>query len=72
MLISKNIYGFLIGYIVCSGPRRSNGAQGIRIVVQSDKSPSYVDGRIEAFIQFFDVSLFLSKIIETFHESNLS
>lgn len=47
---------FNLGYIVCSGARRSFGAQGIRILVQSDKQPSYVDGKIEAFIQYFDVS----------------
>ncbi|XP_054708191.1 insulin-degrading enzyme-like [Uloborus diversus] len=58
-LLSEPCFNFLrtqeqLGYIVCSGARRSNGAQGIRILVQSDKSPSYVDGRIEAFVQYFE------------------
>lgn len=58
-LLSEPCFNFLrtqeqLGYIVCSGPRRSSCAQGIRILVQSDKLPCYVDGRIEAFIQYFD------------------
>ncbi|KAG8198306.1 hypothetical protein JTE90_021560 [Oedothorax gibbosus] len=58
-IISEPCFNYLrtqeqLGYIVCSSTRRSSGAQGIRIIVQSDKSPSYVDGRIEAFIQYFD------------------
>lgn len=43
-----------LGYIVLSGTRRVNGVQGVRIIVQSDKSPAYVDSRIEAFLQFVD------------------
>ena len=33
-----------------SGVRRSNGAQGLRIIVQSDRHPEYLDTRIELFI----------------------
>ncbi|XP_046427439.1 insulin-degrading enzyme isoform X1 [Neodiprion fabricii] len=40
-----------LGYIVFSGIRRTNGAQGLRIIVQSDKHPQYVEQRIEAFLQ---------------------
>ncbi|GFS16143.1 insulin-degrading enzyme-like [Elysia marginata] len=40
-----------LGYIVFSGVRRSKGVQGLRVIVQSMKSPQYVEGRIEAFIQ---------------------
>ncbi|XP_077297928.1 insulin-degrading enzyme-like [Arctopsyche grandis] len=43
-----------LGYAVFSGIRRSNGVQGIRILVQSDKHPNYVESRIEAFLQYMD------------------
>ncbi|GFO42674.1 insulin-degrading enzyme [Plakobranchus ocellatus] len=43
-----------LGYIVFSGVRRSNGVQGLRVIVQSLKSPQYVEGRIEAFLQKMD------------------
>lgn len=39
-----------LGYIVFSGIRRSNGVQGLRIIVQSDRHPAYVDQRVEAFL----------------------
>ncbi|XP_069679683.1 insulin-degrading enzyme isoform X2 [Periplaneta americana] len=39
-----------LGYIVFSGIRRSNGVQGLRVIVQSDRHPSYVDQRVEAFL----------------------
>ncbi|XP_077297040.1 insulin-degrading enzyme-like [Arctopsyche grandis] len=39
-----------LGYIVFSQIRRFNGVQGIRIIVQSDRHPSYVESRIEAFL----------------------
>ncbi|KAK9703223.1 Insulinase (Peptidase family M16) [Popillia japonica] len=40
-----------LGYIVFSGIRRSNGVQGLRIIIQSEKHPRYVDERIETFLQ---------------------
>lgn len=40
-----------LGYIVASGVRNFGGVQGVRIIVQSDKSPSYLDERIENFIK---------------------
>ncbi|RVE50691.1 hypothetical protein evm_004601 [Chilo suppressalis] len=40
-----------LGYIVFSGVRRSNGVQGLRVIVQSDRHPSYVEDRIEAFLE---------------------
>ncbi|XP_013144046.1 PREDICTED: insulin-degrading enzyme [Papilio polytes] len=40
-----------LGYIVFTGVRRSNGAQGLRLVVQSDRHPDYVEERIEAFLR---------------------
>uniref|UniRef100_A0A1I8Q5M0 Insulin-degrading enzyme n=1 Tax=Stomoxys calcitrans TaxID=35570 RepID=A0A1I8Q5M0_STOCA len=40
-----------LGYIVFSGPRKVNGANGIRIIVQSTKHPSFVEERIESFLQ---------------------
>ncbi|KAK0053563.1 insulin-degrading enzyme-like isoform X1 [Biomphalaria pfeifferi] len=46
-----------LGYIVFSGVRRSKGVQGLRIIVQSNKAPQYVEGRIEAFIMKFEAML---------------
>ncbi|XP_069140604.1 insulin-degrading enzyme-like isoform X1 [Argopecten irradians] len=46
-----------LGYIVRSGPLRSSGVQGYRILVQSDRSPQYVEGRIEAFLASMDEQL---------------
>ncbi|CAH0553954.1 unnamed protein product [Brassicogethes aeneus] len=40
-----------LGYIVFSGIRRSNGVQGLRIIVQSDKHPEFLDSRIEEFLE---------------------
>jgi len=39
-----------LGYIVWSGIRRANGTQGMRVIVQGDKHPKYLDSRIEAFL----------------------
>lgn len=39
-----------LGYAVFSGAMRANGVQGLRVIVQSEKHPSYVDQRIEAFL----------------------
>ena len=41
---------FTKGYIVSSGLRRSNGVQGLRVVVQSDRDVEYVEKRTEAFL----------------------
>jgi insulysin len=46
-----------LGYIVFSGVRRSNGVQGLRVIVQSDKSPEYVEGRIEVFLNKMKVMI---------------
>ena len=46
-----------LGYIVKSLVRRSNGAQGIKIVVQSEFEPEYLDARIEAFIEGLEEAL---------------
>ncbi|KAK2177670.1 hypothetical protein NP493_586g01027 [Ridgeia piscesae] len=43
-------YNFDRGYIVFSGVRRSNGVQGLRVIVQSDRTPEYVESRIEEFL----------------------
>ncbi|VVC86828.1 unnamed protein product [Leptidea sinapis] len=39
-----------LGYIVFSGVRRSNGVQGLRVIVQSDKHPAHLEDRIDAFL----------------------
>ena len=46
-----------LGYIVFSGVRRSNGAQGFRVIVQSERHPEYLDSRIEAFLESLEKSL---------------
>jgi insulysin len=54
-IINESCYNQLrtqeqLGYIVFSGVRRSNGAQGFRVIVQSERHPDYLDSRIEAFL----------------------
>ncbi|XP_064174162.1 insulin-degrading enzyme isoform X1 [Anguilla rostrata] len=39
-----------LGYIVFSGPRRANGVQGLRFIIQSEKAPHYLECRVEAFL----------------------
>ena len=39
-----------LGYIVWSQVREVEGVQGLRIIVQSDRHPVYLDTRIEAFL----------------------
>ncbi|XP_065087542.1 insulin-degrading enzyme [Ochlerotatus camptorhynchus] len=39
-----------LGYIVFCGSRKSNGVQGIRVIVQSVKHPAFVEERIEHFL----------------------
>ena len=61
-IINENCYNQLrtqeqLGYIVFSGVRRSNGAQGLRVIVQSDRSPVYLDQRIESFLAGVDTML---------------
>ncbi|PVD29637.1 hypothetical protein C0Q70_08892 [Pomacea canaliculata] len=40
-----------LGYIVFSGVRRSKSVQGLRVIVQSNYPPHYVEGRVEAFLK---------------------
>ncbi|XP_043912631.1 insulin-degrading enzyme isoform X4 [Protopterus annectens] len=40
-----------LGYIVFSGPRRANGVQGLRFIIQSEKPPHYLESRVEAFLK---------------------
>ena len=54
-IINESCYNQLrtkeqLGYIVFSGVRRSNGAQGLRVIVQSDRHPEYLDERIESYL----------------------
>ncbi|KAG7155866.1 Insulin-degrading enzyme-like [Homarus americanus] len=39
-----------LGYIVWCGIRRANGTQGLRVIVQGDRHPQYLDSRVEAFL----------------------
>jgi insulysin len=52
-----------LGYIVFSGIRKSNGAHGLRIIIQSDKHPQYVEKRIDAFLDSMLVGLLDCTII---------
>jgi len=61
-IINESCYNQLrtkeqLGYIVFSGVRRSNGAQGLRVIVQSDRNPEYLDKRIEHFLHSLDETL---------------
>lgn len=47
-----------LGYIVFSGIRKVNGANGIRIIVQSSKHPSFVEDRIESFLENYLVKTY--------------
>nr|CAB3255240.1 insulin-degrading enzyme [Phallusia mammillata] len=40
-----------LGYIVYSTVSRSNGVHGLKVVVQSERTPEYLEGRVEAFIE---------------------
>lgn len=44
-----------LGYIVFCGPRKANGAHGLRFIVQSTKHPSYIEDRIEKFLIHMEV-----------------
>uniref|UniRef100_A0A8C7Z3U3 Insulin-degrading enzyme n=1 Tax=Oryzias sinensis TaxID=183150 RepID=A0A8C7Z3U3_9TELE len=51
-----------LGYIVFSGPRRANGVQGLRFIIQSEKAPHYLESRVEAFL------LSMEKLLEEMSE----
>lgn len=57
---SENCYvhnrGFS-GYIVHTGARRSNGVQGIEILIQGQQIPEFMEERIENFLMKFRVSI---------------
>ncbi|KAK6481984.1 insulin-degrading enzyme-like isoform X1 [Huso huso] len=46
-----------LGYIVFSGPRRANGVQGLRFIIQSEKAPHYLESRVEAFLKTMEKSI---------------
>uniref|UniRef100_A0A182QBN9 Insulin-degrading enzyme n=1 Tax=Anopheles farauti TaxID=69004 RepID=A0A182QBN9_9DIPT len=54
-LLSEGCYNQLrtkeqLGYLVFCGSRKANGICGLRIIVQSPRHPSYVEERIENFL----------------------
>jgi len=70
-IINESCYNQLrtkeqLGYIVFSGVRRSNGAQGLRVIVQSDRHPEYLDTRIESFLTG------LRTVLDTMQEEEFS
>ncbi|GAA6021682.1 hypothetical protein JCM11491_001357 [Sporobolomyces phaffii] len=46
-----------LGYIVSSGPRKSIGFMGLRVIVQSERDARFVESRIDAFWQEFSRTL---------------
>ena len=48
-----------LGYKVASGVRNFRGSKGVRLIVQSDKSPAFLDERIENFLRITRVGVFL-------------
>jgi len=46
-----------LGYIVGGGIMRSTAVQGIKVIVQSDKSPAAVEERIDQFLASFEETL---------------
>ncbi|XP_051946151.1 insulin-degrading enzyme-like isoform X2 [Xyrauchen texanus] len=46
-----------LGYIVFSGPRKANGVQGLRFIIQSEKAPHYLESRVEAFLKTMEKSV---------------
>ncbi|XP_065316067.1 insulin-degrading enzyme-like [Gordionus sp. m RMFG-2023] len=39
-----------LGYVCMTSVRQSNSVHGLRVVIQSDRMPSFLDSRIEAFL----------------------
>ena len=48
-----------LGYMVFSGVRKSIGAMGFRVLIQSERPPIYLEGRVE---EFFNVTI--KKLLE--------
>ena len=48
---------YVSGYIVFSGPRRANGIQGLRFIIQSEKPPHNLESRVEAFLITMEKSI---------------
>ena len=48
-----------MGYIVASAVKNFGGSKGVRLIVQSDKSPAFLDERIENFLRITRVGVFL-------------
>lgn len=46
-----------LGYIVLSGAVIENTWAGYRILIQSEKSPEYLESRIDAFLTVFEIKL---------------
>ena len=42
-----------LGYVVFTGLSRSQSVVGMRVLVQSDREPSYVDQRVDRFFEWF-------------------
>ncbi|PGH21335.1 hypothetical protein AJ80_03386 [Polytolypa hystricis UAMH7299] len=46
-----------LGYVVWSGPRYGSTTMGYRVIIQSERSPTYLESRIDAFLARFAETL---------------
>ena len=46
-----------LGYVVWCGMRRKASVQGLRVLIMSDKHPSYLDERIELFLETMEKNM---------------
>jgi secreted Zn-dependent insulinase-like peptidase len=61
-----------LGYLVWSGAFSMKGVTGYRVIVQStDRSGSYLDSRVEAFLNKFRVSIVQFLVFFTFFSSSV-
>jgi insulysin len=45
-----------LGYLIFSGVRNQPGSMGLRIIIQSERHPIYLENRIEAFLVQLEAS----------------
>jgi insulysin len=57
-----------LGYVVFSGVRSFSTTYGYRFIIQSEKTPEYLEARCDAFLDFFEDAL--EKMTETEFESH--
>uniref|UniRef100_A0A3P9HT61 Insulin-degrading enzyme n=1 Tax=Oryzias latipes TaxID=8090 RepID=A0A3P9HT61_ORYLA len=58
-----------LGYIVFSGPRCAEGGQGLRLIIQSNEEPLYLESRVEAFL--FSIEQALTEMSEEVFQKHI-